>query len=230
MFDVFAVRCYVIKSEMLGARIKVTEPNDPSPSQFLGIAIVESQPTSKSASEATVVANARSGKTDNSAAAGIAGPKSPKPELFSEKDKISILLHEYDTLRQEILARTNHGWQLIAVGAALFVWLIQAKPDSNFWVGFVAVVLAILLGAWTTFGNIAKVAKRVEELEREINFRAGEELLVWEMRHGGGLTGFVRRLRPGPSNITTSSDNNESSSERQLSGQLTDDKNDRKKI
>jgi hypothetical protein len=138
----------------------------------------------------------------------------PINKPFDDQEKVRILLHEYDTLRQEIITRTTHGWQIVAVGAVLFVWLIQAQPNFNFWVGFIAVVFAILLGVWTTFGNIAMAAKRVRGIEKQINLRAGEELLVWETRHGGGLTGFVRRIRPSTKQCGNSN-------------QLAADKNDR---
>jgi hypothetical protein len=40
-------------------------------------------------------------------------------EPIGEKEKLTILLHEYSSLRQEIINRMNNGFQLVAVIAVL---------------------------------------------------------------------------------------------------------------
>ena len=44
------------------------------------------------------------------------------------------------------------------------------------------------------------------QLEADINSRAGEELLVWETKHGGGLTGFWMKLRLPLANLASPSE------------------------
>jgi len=43
---------------------------------------------------------------------------------------------------------------------------------------------------WLISRDSAKVAKRVRELEKDINCRAGETLLVWETLWGREVTGY----------------------------------------
>jgi len=119
-------------------------------------------------------------------------------EPIGEKDKITILLHEYDTLRQEIVNRMNNGFQLLAVCAVLLTLLFQAKSTVMIVVGICVLIAVIVFGLWTTFGNINNAAARLRELEADTNTRAGEKLLIWESECAGALTGWWRRigLRP----------------------------------
>ena len=108
-------------------------------------------------------------------------------EPIGEKEKIAILLHEYNALRQEIVNRTNQGFQLVAIGAALFVWVTQAKSDWRYWGGLVVAAFAMLLAAFVTLENINRLGRRVRQLESDINARAGEKLLIWDTEFGNGL-------------------------------------------
>lgn len=88
----------------------------------------------------------------------------------------------------------------------LFVWLLQASQGIKFWIGLVVAGVTLLFSSWITFGNLSKVAKRMVQLEADINSRAGEELLVWETKHGGGLTGFWMKLRLPLANLASPSE------------------------
>ena len=128
-----------------------------------------------------------------------------RPLLFTEQDKVQILLHEYDTLRQEVLNRTSNGFQLLAVGAALFVWMIGGQHPNNrfwFWIGLALALFAVSLAAWFIFRDISKAAKRIRELEGSINARAGEELLMWETRCGCDATGYIIGVKSVPATTT----------------------------
>ncbi len=56
------------------------------------------------------------------------------------EQKIEILFKEYDTLRAEIISRTNNMCQLITIGAAwgvaLLAWIGGHRPDRTFWISF----------------------------------------------------------------------------------------------
>ena len=102
------------------------------------------------------------------------------PEVSNE-EKIKILLQEYATLRQEIIARTTHGFQLISVGTVVLTWLVATRDPGPFLLIVVLTAAAVLLAAvWLTFRAIGRAATRVRQLEAEVNRRAGEDLLVWE--------------------------------------------------
>jgi len=116
---------------------------------------------------------------------------------LSREEKIKILLQEYTTLRKEIIAWTSHGFQMMSVGTALFAWVILIQTrGALFWPGVTIALIIFLLAIWFTLRDIKKAATRIRELENDINRRAGEELLVWESRWGGAVTGFWGRARP----------------------------------
>ena len=121
----------------------------------------------------------------------------PTREPLDNKDKIQILLHEYGTLRTEIIHRTNNLYQLLAVGGALFVWLLGHAIDRKFWISLAVTLPLLFLGFWVIRRYMNKAAERLREIEKTVNSLAGVELLVWETLWAGAVTGyFARRLSP----------------------------------
>lgn len=112
------------------------------------------------------------------------------------QDKIHVLMVEYSALRTETIHRYNNVYQLLAVGAVLFVWLLSHPNGMGFWVGLgsSSAVLAVL--SWSLRLDISNAAKRVREIEAEVNDLAGEALLVWESLWGGDVRGFFGRRKP----------------------------------
>jgi hypothetical protein len=108
------------------------------------------------------------------------------------RDKIIILLAEYNTLRQEVMAaRTNIGQ-----GVGIFFAAIMADIAFGFSYGKnvpeVTIIIAILaffyiggLVFWNEKGTTS-FTRRIREIENEINNLAGERILVWETIHGSG--------------------------------------------
>jgi hypothetical protein len=109
-------------------------------------------------------------------------------------DKIQILFHEYDTLRTEVIHRLNNSYQLVAVAGALLLWVVSnAKCDSGrFWVVLGISVLLVLAFGWLIYTDIKTISGRVRDLEKDINKRAGETLLVWETCYSPLSVGYVR--------------------------------------
>jgi hypothetical protein len=104
---------------------------------------------------------------------------------------LDVLLHEYDTLRVEILARTSSRFQLLGL-AAVAATLVTAKWGSGNLakgdiiklvagiVGGTAVVAAVI---WLVFGlYINRCAARIKQIEEEINNKLGEPVLIWQSR------------------------------------------------
>jgi hypothetical protein len=108
---------------------------------------------------------------------------------LSQFEKIQILLQEYNSLRSEMIERHTVTYQAIGIIGAAFVGLIALVWNTSIKVkifavvGFVVVFTGVVL--WIN-RDVAKAAKRVRELEADINTRAGEPLLKWETEHGGG--------------------------------------------
>ncbi|MGC2778219.1 MAG: hypothetical protein WA418_21540 [Bradyrhizobium sp.] len=129
------------------------------------------------------------------------------------KLKITILLAEYNTLRSEAIARGGHFYQTIAIGgtalslivSASASWLTNAEKMSHVYsqvsialivtaVAIAGVVLGVLL--WLIQRDLKKCAERIQELEIDVNERAGEDLLIWENLWGGSETGYWGSARP----------------------------------
>lgn len=115
--------------------------------------------------------------------------------MLSEKDKIQILSQEYSTLRAEIVSRVNFPFQMAALVGVLLTFILTRPVDKRFWLAALIGVIGLIGVGFAVVRDIKRLARRVAELEAEINRRAGEELLVWESRWGALATGFIF-LRP----------------------------------
>src|SRR5262245_5549344 len=107
----------------------------------------------------------------------------PKSEDFSPKDKVQILLQEYNSLRNESIQRGNNTFQLVTAGAAMLVWILsrfqEAKlsvKDVKSWAIVFTCAAVMALFSWFIRRDINKAAARLRELEKDINERAGERL------------------------------------------------------
>jgi hypothetical protein len=105
---------------------------------------------------------------------------------FPPSEKVRILLAEHSSLRSEIVARMGHVYQVAAVGAtgvAILIALHQLMPSSFCVILALILVLGVLAAAafWFINRDIWKAAERLREIEIDINDRAGEDLLVWEI-------------------------------------------------
>jgi energy-converting hydrogenase Eha subunit C len=108
-------------------------------------------------------------------------------------DQISILFKEYDTLRAEILTRTNNGYQLMTVMAGALAWLLSRPVNRMFFVSLTVVGLLLVLFVAALWRDIHMISARLQELEHDINELAGKELLRWETRWSGGPLGWIWR-------------------------------------
>ncbi|MBK8177223.1 MAG: hypothetical protein IPK66_18785 [Rhodospirillales bacterium] len=117
-------------------------------------------------------------------------------ESFKQKERIEIILREYESLRLEILERTGHMYQLLVACAAVFLWVLT----NSFSLSTLLVILSVIMlgGAfsWLIDRDIRKAAERLRQIEHDINRRVGEDLLVWESRWGGAISGFFGPARP----------------------------------
>lgn len=115
---------------------------------------------------------------------------------MTANEKISVLLHEYNTLRAEIINKGNHLYQLFALCGILFIWIVGHPVDRRFWISIFASLTLLLVGWWFIYRDVEKAAERLREIEKMINDLADEDLLVWETRWGGAVTGYWGRARP----------------------------------
>ena len=126
-------------------------------------------------------------------------------EHIAARDKINILLKEYDALRTEILTRTNNAYTLLTAAATLVVgavaWFVttEAGRSKFLWLiailAFLAAVFSYLF--WVIVLSIERCAYRLVEIEARVNQLAGETrdpLLQWETCWGSLAMGWFRRF------------------------------------
>ena len=101
---------------------------------------------------------------------------------MDEKDKIQILLKEYDSLRVEILQRISHRFVFLSLFGAVGAYAFFGAKNLGVYQTAVLMLSALALFAiWWQLGNlIAGCSKRIAEIEKAINSVAGEPLLTWE--------------------------------------------------
>ncbi len=111
-------------------------------------------------------------------------------------DHVQILFKEYDTLRTEVIARQSANYQLVIFGGAVFAWFATHASGKRFWISLAAL---LVISCWLVFRavqDINFIAKRIQELEQEINQLAGANLLRWETHWGSNRTGWLIRKKP----------------------------------
>ena len=101
---------------------------------------------------------------------------------MDEKDKVQILLKEYDTLRAEILQRIGHRFGCLGLMGAVGVYAFFMPKDLGVYQIIVLTIsiLVLLVVRWQLGNLIARCANRNAEIEEIVNKIAGETLLRWE--------------------------------------------------
>jgi hypothetical protein len=99
-----------------------------------------------------------------------------------QRFKVTVLLQEYDTLRAEILVRTQQRSLLLGVAATLLAIAAanyrELPPD--WWIWKMSLPVTVIAIWWWLSVLLADCALRVREIEQEVNTRCGEVLLRWE--------------------------------------------------
>ena len=115
---------------------------------------------------------------------------------FSDKDKITIIMGEYNSLRNEILVRTGHMYQLLVLGAGVLISIITGTYGARTIHIFLASVFVVLAFSWLIERDIRKAARRIREIERYVKQKTGENVLIWENQWGGARSGFFGPAQP----------------------------------
>lgn len=114
--------------------------------------------------------------------------QSSAEDRLSTKDKVSVSMGEYSSLRAEIHHRLTLLITFTGTGITVAIALAGAIIAKPTWVALY-VLLLVAIGLYVGFAvlmdfNIYQVTKRVRDLEAQINLFAGERLLTWETDHG----------------------------------------------
>ena len=110
---------------------------------------------------------------------------------FSKKERVLILLKEYDSLREEIIRRTDSRDRFITVaGAVIAATLAVGATRINFENGFqnpnnyvlIGVIAVLILGASiaarAVWRHTRRLRQRVVELEKQIDTLVGGDPLL----------------------------------------------------
>lgn len=117
----------------------------------------------------------------------------------SPRDKIDILLAEYETLRYELVHRSGlQGQTLGAAAAALAAIVVYGMTSEDYCTTGYLVALVLVFGFLVIrylHLDICMQADRVKQIESSVNQLAGETLMRWESKFGIDQIGYLRRFR-----------------------------------
>ena len=123
------------------------------------------------------------------------------PEELKPEEKIRILLAEYTGLKSEVIARTGYGFQVGGFSVTALSLLASQPVNLKTGLVFGAIVLLVLGTIIVILRDAWRAVDRIREIERDVNKRAGEDLLVWETLWGSApewLLKFVGRPKKAP--------------------------------
>lgn len=113
---------------------------------------------------------------------------------IGEREKLQVLLAEYTALRSETNARISSSYVVAGAIAMVIVWLLQQPIGVSWGIALFIAVVGFAYCARVLSFDAVNAAVRVRELEREINRRVGEKLLIWESERGGLNAGYWRTV------------------------------------
>jgi len=109
---------------------------------------------------------------------------------IGDKDKIAVLLTEYNTLRAEAQHRLTVLIQCSTIAVTILIALAGlaiTRPDTE-GIYYILLIVVMMYACvfWLVDLNLLEETKRIRELERRVNDIAGERLLIWETDFGWG--------------------------------------------
>jgi hypothetical protein len=110
--------------------------------------------------------------------------KDEQRSTLSRKERIDILMKEYDTLRTEIFHRTNSGFAIFGLLGGLGGYTVFTTKEFTPWnLSYLAISAVLLLFLRLEYGRLAiRASRRIAQIEEQVNTLAGETLLVWDTR------------------------------------------------
>jgi hypothetical protein len=112
-------------------------------------------------------------------------------------EKVTIIMHEYDTLRAELIAKNANVTQIVAQATLVMIGIISAvllayeafglSPSLSIFFGTTSVILCLAVVGisyvWLDRDTV-KLSRRLRQIEASVNNLAQEEILVWETLMG----------------------------------------------
>ena len=114
-------------------------------------------------------------------------------------EKVTILMHEYDTLRAELIAKNANATQIVTQATLVLIGIITAvllayqsfglSSSLSIFFGTTSAILCLaVVGVayvWLDRDTV-KLSGRLRQIEASVNKSAQEEILVWETQMGAG--------------------------------------------
>jgi hypothetical protein len=127
------------------------------------------------------------------------GKTSSAESSIEDDEKIKILLTEYSVLRAETNSRIGYEYQIGGASAVAIAWLLQQLSTGNYgwtfwWLGLLIIIGGFFWFSLANYAHVSRCALRLSEIERDINRRAGEHLMVWQELWGGTLGSLLGGL------------------------------------
>jgi hypothetical protein len=111
----------------------------------------------------------------------------------ANRQKITVLLAEYNTLRTEELGARDYVAR--ALGLCVTVFMADAALffskyfGGHRWASVIILIVLVIYGfnvAYWNDKNTQTISRRLRELEKEINGLFDDQVLVWETYYGWG--------------------------------------------
>jgi len=101
--------------------------------------------------------------------------------------RVTVLMHEYDTLRAEILQRMSHRFAIMGfAGVVGGYMLFEVKRASDYQTLFLAVAAAFLLAIWWQMGRVMlRCSNRIAEIELAVEQLLPGVGMCWESGRRG---------------------------------------------
>jgi hypothetical protein len=99
---------------------------------------------------------------------------------MTEPDEVDVLLHEYDSLRNEIISRTSARGTLVGITLGLGAFAVIDR--LKWWrVGVIALGIVIAVTYLLRTNQLIKeCAERIRSIEAQVEKVYSKKILVWE--------------------------------------------------
>ena len=131
-----------------------------------------------------------------------------KQTLLSPKDQIDVMLHEYDSIRSEVIASVSRQPTLLTIWVTLLLTFTGfASQATNAFLVVVlppAILVLIAVEAARQY-SLSIMCLYIKIIEKQVNEIAGKPLLLWE--HNGSSIHFARLRVKSPTGKTAFNSN-----------------------
>jgi hypothetical protein len=116
----------------------------------------------------------------------------------TDKERVSVLLAEYNTLRTEMMQRYTNLTSFFTMSITSGVTIVGIVSLNSFihatiLAGILVAALCVVI--FIINRDFSRLAAQIQSLESRINAKSGEALLTWETAHGRPPETYMKHIR-----------------------------------